>query len=221
MDNDSDYEMMLKRLARIGGFLVLGISAYFSYDGFDQNVGGGNASYTTLAKIIGVVMCAVMSLFQFVLSSRYDQLNMTLKMVGFASYIYSVWTTYMGAVNIMGMSNEMALAVALFFDIAPEPAIAWSFGDSLKGDLFGNLTKMVLGTGKKSKSQPQPQQQSKHQNNNQQGGGGKPKGFERRNELERQFQSGGGHHGQDRRGEKKQGPTTYAEMANRFHQEEE
>lgn len=213
MDNDSDYEMMLKRLARIGGFLVLAISAYFSYDGFDQNVGGGNANYTTLAKIIGVVMCAVMSLFQFVLSSRYDQLNMTLKGVGFASYIYSIWTTYMGAVNIMGMSNEMALAVALFFDIAPEPAIAWSFGDALKGDLFGNLTKMVLGTGKKSKSQTQQQQQSKPQNNHQQGSDkGKQKGFQRREELSRMY------HGPDRREEKR---PERMERVNRFHQEEE
>lgn len=188
MNNESDYEQTLKRLARIGGFLVLAISAYFSYDGFDQNVGGGNHQYGTLAKAIGIVMCAVMSLFQFVLSSRYEQLNSTLKAVGFASYIYSVWTTYLGAVNIMGMSNEMAIAVALFFDIAPEPAIAWSFGDSLKGDLFGNLFKMVFGVGRKQSHQshqPQQQQQSQSKHNHQ--GGGKQKGSDRRMELEKMY----------------------------------
>lgn len=72
----------------------------------------------------------------------------------------------------------------------------------------------ILVSEQRGGGQPQPQ-------NNHQQGGGKPKGSERRNELERQFQSGGGHHGQDRRGEKRQGPTTYEEMANRFHQEEE
>lgn len=202
MNEESDYEVVLKRLARVCGIGVLLISAYFSYDGFDQNVTGGNDGYTTLAKGIGIVMCLVMSLFQFILSSRYDQLNPTLKMVGFASYIYSIYTTYLGALHIMGMSKEMALAVALLFDIAPEPAIAWSFGDSLKGDLISNLGKTALGVigiksknGSKQNHQPQPRQEN---NNHHKGGNhNKQKGSDRRAELERMQKM---YHGQDRRG---------------------
>jgi Flp pilus assembly pilin Flp len=222
MNEESDYEVVLKRLAMICGIIVLLISAYFSYDGFDQQVTGGNSEYTTLAKGIGVVMCIVMSLFQFILSSRYDQLNTTLKVVGFASYIYSIYTTYLGAVNIMGMSNEMAIAVALMFDIAPEPAIAWSFGDSLKGDLFGNLGKAALGVigikgskGSQSKQnnqpkqghQPQPNTQPNPNRHNHQGNPNKKKMDDRRAELSKMY------HGPDRReGEREKQPQVYRNL---------
>lgn len=169
---ESDYEVTLKRLARLVGLGILLISAYFSYDGFNQEVGDGNTGYTMLATIIGIAMCISISIIQFVLSSRYDQLNLTLKVIGFASYVYSIWTNYLGAVHIMEMSTEIAIAVAFFFDVVPEPLISWSFGDAMKGDVFGNIVKMVLGTGGKPKVAPPPQNPSKPFSKPAGGGGG-------------------------------------------------
>lgn len=156
-NEESEMETTLLRVARIVGFGILTISAYFSFDGFDQSVTGSNPAYSTLATVIGVAMCISISIIQFVLSSRYDQLNLTLKVIGFASYVYSIWTNYLGAKHIMGMSTEVALIVAFFFDVVPEPLISWSFGDAMKGDLFGNLVKTVLGVGA-SRHQSRPTQ---------------------------------------------------------------
>ena len=152
---ESDYEVTLKRVSRMVGIVILAISAYLSYDGFDQSVTGGNPTYTTLGKIIGISMCVAISIIQFVLSSRYDQLNLTLKVIGFASYAYSIYTNYLGAVHILGMSTEIALAASFFLDVVPEPLIAWSFGDALKGDLFGNAMKWIFGTGSNRQRSPE------------------------------------------------------------------
>lgn len=165
--NDSEMEIVVKRIATFIGAAFLIISIYFSYDGFDQKVTGGNAEYDTLAKVIGVLLAVGFSVIQFILNSRYDQLNLTLKFMGFATYIYSIWTNFMGIQHILGMAPQMAFAVALTLDIVPEPMIAWSFGDAAKGDLIGNMSRWVLGTGgKKQNNQPNQQSQQQNQNNN-------------------------------------------------------
>src|SRR5512147_1678409 len=51
-----DWEVVLRRVSLFFGVFVAVISIYFSYDGFDNSVTGGNASYSTWAKIIGVVL---------------------------------------------------------------------------------------------------------------------------------------------------------------------
>src|SRR5688572_19400104 len=137
MNNESDYEQTLKIITRYVGFGLLIISGFFSWDGFDQSVTGGNSAYTTiLTNVIAIAMVVSISIIQFVLSTRYDKLNLTLKIIGFASYAYSIYTNYLGATHILGMSREIALAMAFALDVAPEPLISWSFGDSVKGDVF-------------------------------------------------------------------------------------
>lgn len=174
MNSESGMEFTTKRVVGIIFSAILVISIYLSYDGFDQRVTGGNGSYTILAKLIGVILAVGFSASQFALNSRYEQLNPTLKLIGFASYVYSIYTNYLGAKHLLGMSDEMAWVVSIGMDIAPEPMIAWSLGDSRKGDLVGNIMKWVSGY------QPKPQQNQQQQNQNTQprkeeqkkGGGG-------------------------------------------------
>jgi hypothetical protein len=139
-------ERILKRIAMITGFVVLAISIYFSYDGFDQSVTGGNESYTTLAMVIGFVLAVVVSVIQFIFGTGYKDLNWTLRVVGVSAYVYSIYTNRMGISHVLGATDFMAWASALFMDVYPEPAIAWALGESLTGDLFGNIGKMVFGT---------------------------------------------------------------------------
>lgn len=164
-------EVVVKRIATFVGAAFLIISVYFSYDGFDQQVTGGNEGYGTLAKVIGFLLAVGFSVIQFILNSRYDQLNLTLKVMGFATYIYSIWTNFLGIQHILGMAPQMAFAVAVTLDIVPEPMIAWSFGDAAKGDLLGNVSRWILGTSApKRQGNQQSHQSQKHQQQQ-----GKPK----------------------------------------------
>lgn len=142
----SDMERILKRIAMVTGFVVLAISIYFSYDGFDQSVTGGNDGYTFLAKVIGFTLAIVVCVIQFIFGTGYKDLNWTLRVVGIASYVYSIYTNQLGISHVLGATDFMAWASALFMDIYPEPAIAWALGEALTGDLFGNIGKMVFGT---------------------------------------------------------------------------
>ena len=146
MNRQSDMERILKRIAMITGFVVLVISIYFSYDGFDQSVTGGNSGYTTLAVVIGAVLSIVVCVVQFIFSTSYKDLNWTLRIVGVATYVYSIYTNKLGASHTLGATDFMSWAIALFMDIYPEPAIAWALGEALTGDLFGNIGKMLFGT---------------------------------------------------------------------------
>ena len=150
MNTHSDMERILKRIAMITGFVVLVISIYFSYDGFDQSVTGGNSGYTSLAVVIGAVLSIVVCVVQFIFSTSYKDLNWTLRIVGVATYVYSIYTNKLGASHTLGATDFMSWAIALFMDIYPEPAIAWALGEALTGDLFGNIGKMVFGTSKNS-----------------------------------------------------------------------
>ena len=142
---DVDFEALLKRFSVIAGILVAIISIYFSYDGFDNSVTGGNENYTTLAKVIGVTLAVTVTLVQFVFSSSFNKLNMTLKFFGILSYVYSMWSNYNGINHILQMEQFPAYALTLAMDGLPEPLIAWALGASLRGDFIGNLTKMLFG----------------------------------------------------------------------------
>lgn len=191
MNNESSMEHTLKNGAKLLGLLLLAISIYLSYDGFDQGVTGGNTSYSSLAKIIGLVIAVTMACIQFIFSSRYEQLNTTLKGAGLISYVYSIWTNYLGAKHLLQMDDGMAWATAFAMDIVPEPMIAWSLGDAMKGDVLGNLGKWFTGY------QPKPQQNQPKQDQNTQ-----PKPLMNGDALERLRMAQGPHHMQDRRDEK-------------------
>jgi hypothetical protein len=169
MRNESVMEIGTKRIARILGFLILIISAWLSYDGFDQSVTGNNPSYNNLSTAIGITLAITISAIQFVFNSRYEQLNTTLKVVGFLTYIYSIYTNFLGATHLLGMTGFVAVATSIFMDVVPEPIIAWSFGDSLKGDLLGNIGKWVfIGTSGKPAEREEPRESHRPKND---GGG--------------------------------------------------
>lgn len=163
MNNESSMERTLRNIAKFLGLLILAISVYLSYDGFDQKVTGGNTNYSQLAKLIGVVIALTICAIQFIFSSRYEQLNTTLKGVGLVSYVYSIWTNYLGAKHLLGMDDMTAWATAIFMDIVPEPMIAWSLGDAMKGDVLGNIGKWFTGYQPKTQQNPNPQAQQSHQ----------------------------------------------------------
>lgn len=167
--NESNYETVEKRVLGSLGFLILAISIIFSYDGFDQSMSGGNAGYSFAGKAIAIVLAVTFSAVQFILNSRPDKLNPTLVLLGLVAYAYSIYTNYLGAEHLLGMSKEMALAVAFGLDVAPEPMIAWAFGDPKRGDLVGNFMglakswltgKPVRLLGGSSGSQSNPQSSS-------------------------------------------------------------
>lgn len=159
--NNSNMKQVLKRIALYTGFAGLAISIYFSYDGFDQSVNGANEGYTTLAMVIGFTLAIIVSVVQFIFGTSYDELNWTLIAAGVGAYVYSVYTNYLGIKHVLGADDFMAWASALFLDVYPEPAIAWALGESLVGDLFGNLGKAIFGdkNGNKEKNRFQPYQQ--------------------------------------------------------------
>lgn len=140
---DVDMEIVLKRVSLAFGIALLVISMYFSYDGFDSSVSGGNPEYTLWAKIIGWIFAMSVSLLQFIFNSSYVKLNSTLKFFGILSYAYSSYTDYLGIVHTLHMVQWTAIVATAFMDGVPEPLIAWALGASQKGDLIGNLAKVV------------------------------------------------------------------------------
>jgi hypothetical protein len=178
MNNDSDMERVLKRIAMLTGLLVLAISIFFSYDGFDQRVTGGNEGYTLLATLIGITLAVVFTVIEFIFGTNYKDLNWTLRGVGIFAYTYSIYTNYLGIKHILGADDFMAWSLAMIIDVYPEPAISWALGQSLVGDLLGNLGKMVFGSSKnRNEQKPVFAQNSKiqefvkqHQDKNQQHG---------------------------------------------------
>jgi hypothetical protein len=194
MNNESSMEHTLKNGAKLLGLFLLAISIYLSYDGFDQGVTGGNDKYSNLAKLIGLVIAVSVGALQFIFSSRYEQLNTTLKGAGLISYAYSIWTNYMGAKHLLGMNDTTALATAFFMDIVPEPMIAWGLGDAMKGDVIGNLGKWFTNYQPKMQNN-QPQQQGKHQQEHSKPQ--HPQGKQHHNERIAQLQKM--YHGEDRR----------------------
>jgi hypothetical protein len=147
MNNEYDWNLqdVLKRFSLWGGIALAIISIYFSYDGADTTITGGNPSYTEIAKYIMIVMAVMVTLIQFVFNTDFKKLSLTLRVVGAASYFYSIYTNYLGINHLFGFSGVTGAMIAIFMDVTPEALIAWSLEDETQGDLLGNLGKMVLG----------------------------------------------------------------------------
>lgn len=161
---DSKLTRIIRKLALFFGIALLVISIYLSFDGFDGSVNGENGHYTELAVIIGVVFAITVTIIQFIFTSEYKSLNPTLIVVGLLSYAYSIYTNKLGAENILGMSGIMAWVTAVFSDIVAEPMISWGMGESLIGDLIGNVGKALVDDGKNAKpKQNDHNQKSKYQ----------------------------------------------------------
>ncbi len=150
-ENDIDLETVLKRFALWGGIALAIVSIYFSYDGADQSINGGNPAYSEIAKVIMIVMALAITLAQFIFNSDFSKLSTTLRVVGAASYIYSILTNYLGIQHLFGFHGIVGSAIAVFMDVTPEAFIAWSLDDSMRGDMLGNIGKFVTGAGKRSK----------------------------------------------------------------------
>lgn len=201
---DSKLENALRWGSLAIGLLLLIASIQLSYDGFDQKVSGGNSEYTLLGMAIGYSLAIAFSLLEFIVSSRLDGLNTTLKVLGIVAYVYSIWTNYLGFQAILHMDKSFALIAAIGMDVIPEPMIAWGLGEAVMHDLFGNLGKIATSSpgGRKKGgggggnqgggggNQQRQQQQSYQGKSN--GGGGFPHnshggGRDKRAQLEAQY----------------------------------
>lgn len=192
MNSESDMERILKRIALITGLLVLAISVFFSYDGFDQSVSGSNDGYTALATVIGIVLAVVFTVIEFIFGTNFAELNWTLRGIGLFAYTYSIYTNYLGIQHILGADQFMAWSLAMIIDVYPEPAISWALGQSLIGDMVGNIGKMIFGAGKSRQpvrnfsNRPDVQSfmnQHRVNNNQKQGKHGKPNRQENQREV--------------------------------------
>lgn len=163
-DLDIDWEHVLKRVSLFMGVFIAIISIYFSYDGFDNSVTGGNVNYKWYAKMIGITLATAVTIMQFVFSSSFDKLNPSLKLFGLASYAYSMWSNYQGITHTLQMDKTMAIVATLFMDGVPEPLIAWALGASLRGDFVGNTLKSVGGMFKSFFYKPKNIQSRTYQN---------------------------------------------------------
>ncbi len=140
--NGTKLSKIIRKCSLIFGVALLIISIYLSYDGFDGSVNGNNY-YEAVAVLIGIVFACTVTVVQFIFTNEYKQLNPTLIVVGLLSYAYSIVTNKMGAEHILGMNGWMAWATAAMADVIAEPMISWGLGESLVGDLLGNLWKAI------------------------------------------------------------------------------
>lgn len=146
---DISLDYILKRIAPWFGLLLAIISIYFSYDGLDQTVTGGNAQYTEIAKYIGWIMAVSVTLIQFIFNSDFNKLSATLKVVGIVSYAYSLYTNYLGLEHLFGFHGLAGLAISIFMDVTPEAIIAWALEEETQGDMLGNIGKWITGGGRR------------------------------------------------------------------------
>lgn len=150
---------ILRKCSLFSGISLLMVSIYLSYDGFDGSL-NGNGGYQAIAIFIGVIFAFSVSVIQFIFTNEYSKLNPTLIVVGILSYCYSIYTNKLGASHLLGMSGWMAWFTAAMSDIVAEPMISWGLGESLVGDLLGNLWKAISDDDEpKTNRQPQMQTQ--------------------------------------------------------------
>lgn len=135
---------IIRKAALVFGIALLGVSIFMSYDGFDGSVNGNNG-YAGIAVVIGYIFAITVTIIQFIFTNEYRQLNPTLIAVGLLSYAYSIYTNKLGAEHLLGMSGWMAWFTAAMSDVVAEPMISWGLGESLVGDLIGNLWKAING----------------------------------------------------------------------------
>jgi hypothetical protein len=149
---DSKLENVLRKAAIALGGIILVASIYLSYDGFDQQVGVpnegiasavANDGYTPVAVAIGYALAITCTLLQFMVASKNENLNSTIRWLGVGAYAYSIGTNFLGLTNLLDMKAVMASISAVFMDVAPEQMIAWGLGEAVMHDLFGNFGKFA------------------------------------------------------------------------------
>ena len=165
MNDRQEFSEFLKDCALWGGIALALISIYFSYDGLDQTIQGGNPAYGWFTILIGIVMAVVITLLQFIFNSDFNRLSTTLKVIGFSSYIYSVYTNQLGISHLFGFGEFASWCIAIAFDVVPEAMIAWAWDDEVNGDLLGNIGKgfASLRRGSRSLRKSKQYQASVHQ----------------------------------------------------------
>lgn len=214
---ESRLENVVRKLAIAVGLAMLIASMYLSYDGFDQSVSGDNPNYSILAAGIGITLAVAFTLAEFIVTSRAEGLNSTLKWLGLLAYVYSIATNYLGLQHLLQMNVGIAVITAVVMDVFPEQMIAWGLGEAVMHDLFGNLGKFASapiskgnrgggkggggnnnhggggggGGGGSQQRQPQFQQQQRKGNGggNYPSHGGQGGGSNRRAQLEAQFRA--------------------------------
>jgi len=168
--NDGQFLKSKKWLALVTGIVVLYISIIFSAGGFGEGVQQKD-------KWIGYALAFAVCATEFMVASDYKKLNISMVVLGFAAYTYSIYTNVIGFYLFRGMNyvslggDYMNLAGGIFLDVFPEVAISFALNESKVGDFFGNLVKawkspetMTNGAG----SQPNKlyQQSQTQQRNN-------------------------------------------------------
>lgn len=135
----------LKKIAFLTGVGILFVSIYWSQDGWNFNM-AGDSGYTKQAIMIGWFLAIAVSVIQFVFSSNFRELNMSLIALGGIAYWYSIRTNKDGILHFQGNAPDPMWAWVLGFlmDASAEPLIAWSLGVAREGDFLGNIFKSVL-----------------------------------------------------------------------------
>lgn len=132
----------LKRIAFFIGMGILGISIYWSKNGFNFSVAGDSGN-STEAIIIGWFLAIAVTALQFIFSSNFRELNSSLVLLGLTAYAYSIFTNYQGILEFQGAepNRTWAIILSVILDATAEPMIAWSLGVSREGDMIGNIVK--------------------------------------------------------------------------------
>lgn len=166
--DEFDWDEFLHRASVWGGVIMAIVSIWFSYDGLDQTVVGGNPAYTEIAKAVGIIMAIIVTLVQFVFNTDIRKLTTTLIIGGIISYIYSMTTNYLGINHLFGFHGFVGGMIAFFWDALPEALIAWGLRDTSNGDMIRNMFRGFMGFGGKSEKKSKnvfPQETRKVESN--------------------------------------------------------
>lgn len=158
---------LLRKTAVVIGLFLLGVSIFWSQDGFNFNLAGDSGG-SDVAVFVGWGLAISVSVVQFVFSTNYRELNASLITFGVLAYVYSIYTNYQGITHFQGEAANSVGAWILGFvmDGVPEPLIAWGLRESLSGDFIGNLIKAAFGNGKQQEQNNRPIQKVAHKPHN-------------------------------------------------------
>lgn len=114
---------------------------------------------------VGLVLAMAATGAQFMLTSKFTDLNLGIVVLGLSAYAYSIYTNIVGIESMQEVRNSyLAWGAGIFLDIYPEMAIAWALKASREGDLVGNIMKMLNNyealLPRNGGNQPQNQQTS-------------------------------------------------------------
>lgn len=163
----------LKFASTVLGFLLLVISIVWSKDGFGFDF--GQSLSVGWVNFVGYTLALSATTLQFIFSTEYRKLNLTLIALGVISYVYSISTNVSGIAGMRAaeMANWMDYVLAVIMDVAPEPMIAWGLGQALSGDVLGNLFLFMEGNDKQKTSNQKTKSRSS--------------GSDRRKQLEQEY----------------------------------